>query len=73
MLARHIEYMANNEPHLRSLAKSVSWRVLGSVATVLLVFAYTGQLQLSLEVGAIEFIGKIALFYLHERIWAKMK
>jgi uncharacterized membrane protein len=65
--------MKNNEPHLRSLAKSFSWRILGSVATVLLVFAYTGELRLSIEVGVVEFVGKIVLFYIHERVWAKLK
>ena len=64
--------MEQTESHQRSLAKAFSWRVLGSLATMLLVFVYTGQLQLSVEVGVIEFIGKIVLFYLHERIWAKL-
>lgn len=61
------------ETHARSVAKAISWRVLGTVATSLLVFLFTRQLVLSLAVGAIEFIAKIALFWLHERAWDRFR
>jgi adenylylsulfate kinase len=60
------------ESHLRSIAKALSWRVAGSAATVLLVLVFTRRLSLSLAVGGIEFVGKIVLFWLHERVWDRL-
>ena len=56
------------ESHWRSIAKALSWRLAGSAATVLLVLVFTRQLSLSLAVGGIEFLGKIVLLWLHERV-----
>ena len=60
------------ESHTRSVAKALSWRFLGTVATTLLVFLFTRQVVLSLAVGAVEFIVKIGLFWLHERLWDQL-
>ncbi|MDP9145423.1 MAG: adenylyl-sulfate kinase [Actinomycetota bacterium] len=57
------------ESHSRSVAKALSWRVLGTVATAGLVFIFTRRLSLSLAVGGLEFVSKIGLFWLHERAW----
>jgi adenylylsulfate kinase len=57
------------ETHTRSIAKAVSWRILGTVATSLLVFLFTRKFILSLAIGATEFVTKIGLFWVHERLW----
>ncbi len=57
------------ESHSRSVAKALSWRILGTVATAGLVFIFTRRLSLSLAVGGLEFVSKIGLFWLHERAW----
>lgn len=57
------------ESRLRSLLKAVSWRLLGTVATVLVAFVLTRKFILSLSIGLFEFMLKIGLFYLHERFW----
>ena len=61
------------ESHWHSLCKAVSWRVLGTLATMLIVFLFTHQLETSLYVGALEMVMKIAIFYLHERFWLWLK
>lgn len=61
------------DSHTRSLIKAFSWRISGTIATMVLIFIFTGKLQMSLEIGALEFLSKIGLFYLHERIWARIK
>lgn len=61
------------ETHARSVAKAVSWRVMGTLATSLLVLVFTRRLVLSLAVGALEFVSKIGLFWLHERMWDRMR
>jgi len=53
----------------RSLAKAVSYRVLGSAATALIVFIFSGNRPLSAGVGAIDMVLKIALYFVHERLW----
>ncbi len=62
----------HNESHVRSVAKALSWRVLGTIATSLLVFVFTRKLAVSLAVGALEFASKIILFWLHERAWNRV-
>ena len=61
------------ESSTRSIVKAVSWRVLGTVATSAIVFALTHRWELSLFVGAVEFVSKIALFWMHERVWERVR
>lgn len=60
------------ETHARSVAKAVSWRVMGTIATTLLVFIFTRKIVVSLTVGGVEFLSKIGLFWLHERVWDRL-
>ena len=64
--------MGYQDTHTRSIAKALSWRVLGTLATSLLVFLFTRKWALSLTVGGVEFITKIGLFWLHERAWDRI-
>lgn len=57
----------------RSLAKSVSWRITGTVDTILIAWLVTGRLDLAAGIGGIELFTKIALYYFHERIWNRIK
>lgn len=61
------------ETHTRSVAKALSWRILGTVATSLLVFLFTRKVSVSLAVGGLEFVAKIGLFWLHERAWDRAR
>ena len=60
------------ERPLRSLAKAVSWRVTGSVDTMLLSWFFTGNLTIAAAIGLTEVLTKMALYYLHERIWNRI-
>jgi adenylylsulfate kinase len=57
------------ETHIRSLAKAISYRILGSACTALIFFLLTGQPALSLGAGALDMVAKIGLYFLHERLW----
>jgi adenylylsulfate kinase len=61
------------ETHARSLLKALSWRILGTIATTLLVYLFTRRFVLSLAVGGLEFTSKIVLFWLHERLWDRLR
>lgn len=60
------------EKHYRSVVKAVSWRVLGTLDTIVVSFLVTGRIKLALSIGAVEFFTKIALYYAHERLWNKI-
>lgn len=57
------------EKHVRSLAKTMSWRIVATSTTILLVFLFTGDLVISASVGSLELLSKIVIYYIHERIW----
>jgi uncharacterized membrane protein len=56
-----------NEHHSRSLAKAISWRVLGSMDTLVLSYVITRNLVAAGSIAAIETVTKIVLYYGHER------
>ena len=60
------------DKHYRSLVKAVSWRVTGSIDTMIITFLITGKLRWALTVSGVELFTKIGLFYAHERIWEKL-
>ena len=57
------------ESQSRSLAKAVSYRILGSTGTALIVLIFSGSLKLSLGAGALDMVLKISLYFVHERLW----
>ena len=57
---------------IRSLAKAISWRVTGSIDTILLSWFFTGDLSTAAAIGLTEVITKMVLYYLHERIWNRI-
>jgi adenylylsulfate kinase len=57
------------ESHSRSIAKAVSYRILGSTTTALIFFVLTGKMSLSLGAGALDMVLKIGAYFVHERIW----
>lgn len=61
------------EKHYRSVIKGITWRIIGTLDTIFLSWLFTGDISSALKIGAIEVVTKIFLFYLHERVWLKMK
>lgn len=61
------------ETHARSVVKAVSWRIMGTFATTAVVFVVTHRFGLSLAVGGLEFVSKIGLFWMHERMWDRLR
>ena len=57
------------ESRSRSLAKAVSYRILGSLSTAGLVLLFTGNWKMSVGAGFLDSIIKIVLYFLHERVW----
>jgi len=62
-----------SESPKRSIAKSVSWRVVGTLDTILISWFVTGTLKLAFSIGMIELVTKMALYFFHERLWNVIK
>lgn len=60
------------EKPCRSLVKAVSWRVTGTLDTILISFLITRKLHFALSIGVVELFTKMALYYLHERVWNRL-
>lgn len=62
----------STESHSRSLAKAVSWRITGTLDTVLISYLVTRKLTLAVTIGVVELFTKIMLYYAHERVWNRI-
>ncbi len=61
------------ETHTRSIVKTVSWRILATLTTVTLVYVFIGDVSIALSVGGIEIFLKMLVYFVHERVWDKIK
>jgi len=57
----------------RSFAKSLSYRVFGTLSSFVVVYAITGKGKLSALIALWETVVKVGIYYWHERIWDKIK
>jgi uncharacterized membrane protein len=57
----------------RSLVKTITWRLTGSGATFLIAYVMTGNLAIAGVIGLTQMIFNTVLYYVHERIWNKIK
>jgi uncharacterized membrane protein len=55
----------------RHILKTISWRVIGTIDTMILSWLITGSWKWGLAIGGTEVITKMVLYYLHERVWYK--
>lgn len=55
-----------------SLLKTLSWRIIGTLDTMLISYLLTGKLDIAMSIGGIEVVSKMILYYLHERAWIKL-
>lgn len=60
------------EKAYRSVVKTISWRVLGTIDTMVISYLITGSLAMAASIGSIEVVTKMILYYFHERIWNKL-
>lgn len=61
------------ESNSRSVVKAVSWRIFGTIVSVVVVYIFFNRLDLAIAAGVVEGLAKTYLFYLHERIWNRIK
>jgi len=56
----------------RHLAKTVTWRLIGTIDTMLLAWIISGDPMTGLKIGAAEVVTKMVLYYFHERTWYRI-
>jgi uncharacterized membrane protein len=57
---------------VRSIIKTVSWRITGSASTFLIAFLISGNFNVASSIAVIQIIANTLLYYVHERIWNKI-
>jgi uncharacterized membrane protein len=60
-----------DNPNLRHIAKAITWRIIGTLDTIIIGWILTGNLKIGLGIGGLELFTKMFLYYLHERVWYK--
>lgn len=61
-----------HEKPYRSIVKTISWRTLGTLDTIIISYFITGNLAMAASIGSIELVTKMVLYYFHERAWNKI-
>ena len=61
------------ESHYRSIVKAITWRAGGTVVTFTVAWIFTGNVSLSAGIGLLDTVIKIGAYYVHERLWIRVK
>ena len=64
---------SKSELKTRSVLKALSWRMVGTLDTVLLSWVISGKWQIAMSIGTLELVTKTILYYFHERAWNVVK
>jgi len=61
------------ETNKRSVVKGITWRLIATMTTMIIVYVFFGRLDLAIATGIIESVLKIGLYWLHERGWHRVR
>lgn len=61
-----------DQSHKRHIAKTITWRIVGTLDTILISWLVTGNPFTGLKIGVSEVVTKMLLYYLHERLWFRI-
>ena len=56
----------------RHIAKTFTWRIIGTIDTMFLGWMITGNPMTGVKIGGFEVLTKMALYFIHERVWFKV-
>lgn len=56
----------------RHFAKTLTWRVIGTLDTMILGWIITGNPITGMKIGGLEVVTKMVLYFFHERFWYKI-
>lgn len=55
-----------------SAIKAITWRVVGTIDTIVISYLLTGNVTMAFSIGGVEVFSKMVLYFLHERAWARI-
>ncbi len=61
------------ETKIRSFVKTLSWRVTATITTIIVALAITKRIDIAVQIGLIEALLKMLVYFIHERSWARIK
>ena len=67
----YIDYKKPDNFVARHLAKTITWRIVGTIDTMILSALITGDIKMGLAIGGTEVLTKMFLYFVHERLWWK--
>ena len=68
-----IDFVLLKDPSVkRHVAKTITWRIVGTIDTMIIGWLITGDAMTGLKIGGIEIVTKMILYYFHERVWFKI-
>ena len=63
----------SGEKTIRSVVKTLSWRTVGTLDTIIISWLVIGDITLAFSIGSLELFTKMILYFVHERAWNKIK
>lgn len=70
VLPKEVPISDRADKPIKSIMKSVSWRIVGTIDTMVISYFITGHVTVALSIGSVEVLTKTILYYFHERVWA---
>ena len=57
------------ETEKKIILKSISWRIIATITTIIIAWIISGDITTGFTIGGFEFFLKLALYYIHEKVW----
>jgi uncharacterized membrane protein len=58
-----------HERHSRTIAKSITWRIIAFGSSMIILYILTGDWEISFYHSVVIHTVKTILYYIHERVW----
>ena len=66
------KYIAKDPSVKRHFAKTITWRMVGTIDTMVVSWFITGNPITGIKIGGFEIMTKMLLYFIHERVWYKI-
>ncbi len=60
------------ESRKRHIGKTITWRLVGTLDTMILAWVISGNPLTGFKIGIAEIITKMVFYYIHERVWYRI-
>ncbi|GAB4509941.1 MAG: hypothetical protein Tsb0020_26750 [Haliangiales bacterium] len=61
------------ESKKRSLAKTLSWRLIATLITMGVAFAVSGEVSFAAAIAGLDTTIKFGAYFIHERLWLRLR